>query len=156
MTSAARLRVMPPRSAPSPGGPPPAVPDVRLGDGAVPPTAGGQRGGHGPAHGAGVPATLAALVAAEAAGAFSTPGASMPTGVVAPPPIHRTIEGADMSPSVQGRSVSASWSPPDDPAVHALSPEVMDDLVDRVVERIEDRVVEELERRGRRGMPGVF
>jgi hypothetical protein len=103
-----------------------------------------------------VPATLAALVAAEAAGAFSTPGASMPTGVVAPPPIRRTIEGADMSPSVQGSLESASWSVSDHPDLRELAPEVMDDLVDRVVERIEDRVVEELERRGRRGMPGVF
>ncbi|MHB1490181.1 MAG: hypothetical protein ACYCTH_06730, partial [Cellulomonas sp.] len=161
VTAATRLRVMPPRSAPSPEGPPPAVPGVQPIGRAVPPappTAGVQRSGRGSAYagGSGVPATMAALVAAEAAGAFSTPGASMSTGVVAPPPIHRTIEGADMDTSVQGRSVSASWSAPDDPDARALSPEVMDDLVDRVVERIEGRVVEELERRGRRGMPGVF
>ena len=60
-----------------------------------------------------------------------------------------------MSPSAADR-VSRSWSPPEDPSQPALSPEVMDELVDRVVERLEDRVVEELERRGRRRMPGVF
>ena len=61
-----------------------------------------------------------------------------------------------MSPSAPSMPVSRSWSGPDDRELQPLSPEAMNDLVDRVVERLEDRVVEELERRGRRRMPGVF
>ena len=129
-----------------------------------------------------VPARLAALVAAEAAGAFestsagrtgwSASGTAFATGsggragspgggtaglagVPGAATVLRTTEGAVMSPSAADR-VSRSWSPPEDPSQPALSPEVMDELVDRVVERLEDRVVEELERRGRRRMPGVF
>lgn len=37
-----------------------------------------------------------------------------------------------------------------------LEPEIFDELVDRVAERIEQRVIDELERRGERGVPGVF
>ncbi len=61
-----------------------------------------------------------------------------------------------MTTTEQHHQVSASWTAPDDPGGRTLDPEVMDELVDRVVERIEGRVVEELERRGRRGLPGVF
>jgi hypothetical protein len=32
----------------------------------------------------------------------------------------------------------------------------LDELVDLVVARIEQRVIDELERRGRRGIPGAF
>jgi phage-related minor tail protein len=32
----------------------------------------------------------------------------------------------------------------------------LDELADLVVERIEQRVIDELERRGRRGVPGAF
>ncbi|CAL8973854.1 hypothetical protein CELL_01636 [Cellulomonas sp. T2.31MG-18] len=123
-----------------------------------------------------VPARLAALVAAEAAGAFestsasragwsgtafatgsggSVGGASGLVGVPGAATVLRTTEGAVMSPSAADR-VSRSWSPPEDPSQAVLPPEVMDELVDRVLERLEDRVVEELERRGRRRMPGVF
>ncbi len=37
-----------------------------------------------------------------------------------------------------------------------LATEDLDELVDLVVERIEQRVLDELERRGRRGIPGIF
>ena len=146
---------MPPRAAPSPAGPPPAVPDAPASR-VAPPGAPREGGGSSRAAGPNLPATLAALLAAESTGAFSGPGAPTPTDVVAPPPIRHTFEGADMTTSVQHSPVSASWTAPDDPGSRTLDPEVMDELVDRVVERIEGRVVEELERRGRRGLPGVF
>lgn len=37
-----------------------------------------------------------------------------------------------------------------------LEPEIFDELVDRVAERVERRLLEDLERRGERGVPGVF
>jgi hypothetical protein len=37
-----------------------------------------------------------------------------------------------------------------------LTPDMMDELVERVIDRIEERVIVELERRGRRSMPDVF
>ncbi len=46
-------------------------------------------------------------------------------------------------------SVTAEHAP-------ALSREQVDQLVDDVVARIEQRVVDELERRGRRQMPGIL
>jgi hypothetical protein len=57
-----------------------------------------------------------------------------------------------------GPSASASELPADalDHDDLALDARQFDELVDRVVTRIEDRVVEELERRGRRNLPGVF
>lgn len=153
-STAGRL-VMPPRAAPSPAGPPPVVPDAPASR-VAPPGAPREGGGSSRAAGPNLPATLAALLAAESTGAFSGPGAPTPTDVVAPPPIRHTFEGADMTTSVQHSPVSASWTAPDDPGGRTLDAEVMDELVDRVVERIEGRVVEELERRGRRGLPGVF
>ena len=37
-----------------------------------------------------------------------------------------------------------------------LSDELLDELVERVADRIEERVIVELERRGRRAIPGLF
>ena len=96
-------------------------------------------------------------MAAEAAGAFSSPSTSTSTGTIAPPTIRRITKGADMSTSVEGNPARGYHSySADYLGVGGLDPEVVDTLVDRVVERIEGRVVEELERRGRRAMPGVF
>jgi hypothetical protein len=50
-------------------------------------------------------------------------------------------------------------APQDDP--HAvldslLTPEFVDELVERVADKLEERVIVELERRGRRALPEVF
>ena len=162
---AAGQTVQPPRSAPvapprPPGSDMPGTPPVPRSASGDTSSAGRTRGDGrsslvGGAAGA-VPSTLAALLAAEAAGAFAGPGAPVSARSDAGPPIHPTLEGDAMSPSAPSMPVSRSWSGPDDRELQPLSPEAMNDLVDRVVERLEDRVVEELERRGRRRMPGVF
>lgn len=61
-------------------------------------------------------------------------------------------------PVAQAASPAASTAPLDPQAVLGalMTPEVFDELVDRVAARIERRVLDELERRGERNVPGVF
>lgn len=163
--------VLPPRAVPAlpqpglPGAEAPAAPGfVRTTPTAAADPSAARRGPTiGAARGAvpGVPGTLSALLAAEAAGRFAAPGAVPPVGADPLQAVGRTIEGAVMTQIAPGTRISRSWAGPADglpgePTAGSLTPEQLDDLVDRVVERIEDRVVEELERRGRRRMPGVF
>lgn len=45
---------------------------------------------------------------------------------------------------------------PDDGASPAMRARDFDELIDRIVAKLEHRILEDLERRGRRSIPGVF
>jgi hypothetical protein len=93
----------------------------------------------------------------------AAPGSATGTALGAPlGGEHMSSESPVVRRSVETHTAVQPYEPPDAvpnlPGVpYADAPGArLDELVDLVVERIEQRVIDELERRGRRGLPGAF